>query len=222
MKQYQINLIIVITIVATVMILIIIPILIILTINSVTFEGQPALSGTYNLYGDSEAVQQFYSDRENLHAIGLSIRNPAFSNTEDISLDVIDESGTVQRSTILSGINISDGAFVKFVFEPIEASLNKEYFAVFKSPGSTQENLLGLFMTSQNPPWLGTLMVNNEIRDTKIALVRYYKPASKYRLITDLISNFITKVTYDLHFFSIYLLILGIIYWEVVQHKNKT
>lgn len=53
MKQYQINLIIVITIVATVMILIIIPILIILTINSVTFEGQPALSGTYNLYGDN-------------------------------------------------------------------------------------------------------------------------------------------------------------------------
>lgn len=164
-----------------------------LAINNIPSDVQPSLDKTKDVYGEFYAVQQFTSLKPNLNSVAMSIKNPNLKNKETIYFHLYDSEGQLTRTSTLNGLNVGDGAFVKFNFELIPDSLNQTYTFVITCPTAGSENLIALFYTDNKPDWIGQLAFEEEKVSGGISMVTYHKPASQFEVVKEIYSNWISR-----------------------------
>lgn len=179
-----------------------------LRIKYLPVSDQPSLDRTEKIYGEKVLKQKFISSENNLTAIGLSIKNPNLLNKDDIDLTLF-EGDIVVRSHKLNGANIEDGAFVKFIFDPLLDSKEKEYEFSLSASGAKDATALEPFISSNKPKNTGSLMIGEqEATGSSLSYVSFYKPEGKLLLMSEIYSAWFGRLTRDTAFFIIYLLIL--------------
>jgi hypothetical protein len=155
---------------------------------------QPGYGPTLGIYGLRNVTQKFISGNTNLSAIGTSIKNPNLKNKKDIILTLSDENMRLIRTTIISGQNVQDGDFIKFVFDPIPDSKNKTYFFNLNSPTAGPEDLIEVFL-SQNPPnWIEQYSYDKNVYPGGVPIVLYYKPVSKIEVVKEIYFNLFSRL----------------------------
>lgn len=155
---------------------------------------QPPLEKTKDIYGLFTVSQEFVSLRPNLTSIAMSIKNPNLKNKKAVTLSLYDEDKNLIRTATLNGLNIDDGAFVKFTFDTIPDSLNKKYTFSLIAPEAGPEDLLSVFYTDKKPAWIGQLKFGKEDVAGGISLVTFHKPQSKMEVVKEIYSNLISRL----------------------------
>lgn len=165
----------------------------VLGIKIIPSDVQPPLQYTQDVYQDLYISQEFTSLLPNLTDIGMSIKNPNLKDQNDITLSLYDQNGQLVRTSKLNGLNIGDGAFVKFQFSPIIDSLNQRYSFTIMSPSSYPEDLFELFYTDDKPSWIGQMQFNGKNVVGGLSFVTFHQPVSKIGLIKSIYSDFISR-----------------------------
>ncbi len=172
----------------------VLPAILALGIRVIPSDVQPSLNKTKDVYGLFTVTQEFTSLRPNMTSIGLSIKNPNLKNRKDVTLPLYNESGEIIRTSTLNGLNIDDGAFVKFTFDPITDSLNKKYSFTISAPFAGPEDLLALYCTDNKPSWIGQLIFDKEKVAGGLSMVTFHKPLSKAEVIKEIYSNLFSRL----------------------------
>jgi len=163
-------------------------------IKLISGNDQPSYSQTLGVYGDTDITQKFVSQVDNLSAVGTSIKNPNLLNRKDIIFTLYDENMKLVRTVTINGLNIEDGSFFKFVFDPIANSKNKIYFFNLKSPAAGPGNLIEVFL-SQNPPtWIVEYNYDQKTYSGGIPIVIFSKPTSKLETVKEVYSNLFSRL----------------------------
>lgn len=166
-----------------------------LLIKMVPSGEQPGYGGasTLSVFAYHDFKQYFFSDQPNLTAVATSIKNPNLKNQKDVIFTLLDESGNMIREEKISGRNIGDGDFVKFIFDPIQDSKNKKYSFILNSPDASEEEVLQVFIISPTDQVL-EYEYQDEVHPGGVPMVTYSKPASKLSIIKSVYSTWISKL----------------------------
>jgi len=172
------------------------PAVLALDIKSIPGNDQPGYSQTLDVYGSRDISQRFVSQVANLSAVGTSIKNPNLLNRKDITFTLYDENMKLVRTDTVNGLNIEDGSFFKFVFEPIPDSQNKTYIFNLKSPKAGPEDLIEVFL-SQNPPnWIVEYNYDLKTYPGGIPIVIFSRPTSKLETVKEVYSNLFSRLLF--------------------------
>ncbi len=196
--------------------ILIIPISILFTLDAFYLHSQPSLDATLDVYEDNQIKQVIYSDKNNLIGFGTSIKNPNFRNNENIYLELYEDDNLI-RSSHINGLNIPDGEFVQFRFEPIFESENKWYEIRINSPTSNSLNALQIFYSNELKRWMSDLFYNQEKIDGNLSILPIYKPESKFDLISSVYKDFINQFIFDTKFvvfYAVLIITLIIFIWK--------
>ena len=104
-----------------------------------------------------------------------------------------DENNNLIRTSILSGKNIEDGDFVKFVFDKIDDSFNKEFKFTLSSTTAGQEEIIELFLIQPT----SSIIEYTYQKETYLGgtpMVTFYKPGSKFEIIKLIYFNLLSKL----------------------------
>lgn len=173
------------------------------TINMIPAGDQPGYGPRrLSIYGKEELSQKFISNNKNLTAIGTTIKNPNLKNKKEVILNLYDNNNNLIRRSILNGFNIGDGDFVKFVFDVIPDSVNKEYLFTLSSPTAGADEIIEVFLM-ENPvdmdnPASGIIEYTfaEETFAGGIPLVTFHKPENKWEIIRGVYSNWLSKLLF--------------------------
>ncbi len=185
------------------------PAMLALGIRFIPNDIQPPLEEARGLFWKFEISQDFVSTKENLNAIGMSIGNRNLKNKKDVTLFLYDKKGELLRTSVLNGMNIDDGAFIRFMFEIIPDSKDKEYTFVLSAPDARKEDLLEIFYVKDKPSWIGDLKFDEEVAEGGISLVTFHKPISRVGLIKTIYSDWVNRFLEDTPFFVFYIITVG-------------
>jgi len=149
-------------------------------IDMVPASNQPGYDSNTRLaiYGIKELTQKFISEDKNLMAIGTSIRNPNLKNKKAIIFSLYDQGNNLIRSVTLNGLNVEDGAFVKFVFQPIPDSKGAEYSFTLASPDADSEQTIEVFIIEP---------------DGGIPMVTFHKPDNKWEIVKAVYASLLSR-----------------------------
>lgn len=147
--------------------------------------------GSVKIYGDHSFRQTFISKNENLAAIGTTIKNPMLENKQDVIFNLYSGGNLIRTSTI-SGLNIEDGEFVKFIFDPISDSKGKEYLFTISSPSAGEKEILELFLVPPTEEIL-SYVYDEEVFSGGTPMVTFHKPNSKWEVIKSVYSNLFSR-----------------------------
>ena len=170
------------------------PVILALGIKYIPYDTQPSLEGVKNIYGKYFISQVFTSQESELMGIAMTIKNPNLKNKQDFFFDLYDGSGNNLREVKLNGMNVEDGSYIKFLFDPIADSKGKEYKVVLTNPSAGPEEVLGIYYTQNRPSWIGTMMFNEEEASGGISLVTYHKPQSKLGVIKSIYFSWLSRL----------------------------
>ncbi|MFH0937187.1 MAG: hypothetical protein V1808_02755 [Candidatus Daviesbacteria bacterium] len=185
------------------------PALLALAIRSVPDGFQSSLEWTEKIYGNMTVTQSFISNKDNLLAIGASIKNPMLINKKNLMVTIMDERGSSKIITV-NGQNIKDGNFIKFTFEPIALAANHKFDVTFSSPDSTSNEAFEVFITKNPKPTDQNLTVNGQKKEGAIATVSFHKPANLISHSLNIYSQLISKFLGDRIFTIAYLFLIMI------------
>lgn len=174
-----------------------VPIVLSMNLKMVPINTQPGFNSDVRvpIYRDRVFVQKFTSKENNLTAIGMSIRNPNLNNKAGIIFSLQNLDGSIIRGVTISGMNLEDGSFTKFVFDPITDSLGKEYLFTISSPGAGPEETIELFIINpDNPSGIVEYSYMGESFEGGTPIVQYAKPANKAVIVKDVYSNLISRL----------------------------
>ncbi len=174
-----------------------VPIVLSVSLKMVPVNIQPGFNNNVKLsiYRDRVFVQKFVSKEENLTAIGMSIRNPNLKNKADIIFNLSNLDGSILRSVTLNGMNLEDGSFTKFVFDPISDSLGKEYIFTVSSPGAGPEEIIELFVIGvDSSSGITEYSYMGEAHEGGTPIVQYLRPVNKVEIIKEVYSNLISRL----------------------------
>lgn len=188
-----------------VLLIFILPLGLIFAIKYIPTDFQPPLKDTKKIYGNFVYYQSFISEKDNLAAIGVSLKNPRFANKNYTFFDLYNGENKVIRKVSLKGENIADGKFVKILFDPVEDSLNKKFTWSIYSPDSTNGDALEVFLTDKKPVWSMEFKVNEEVSQDSLSYVPLHKITNPTIILRQVISDWIFKLTSNKEFFVIYL-----------------
>lgn len=132
-----------------VFITLVLPVCLTLLVTNVPENNQPGFSHTQKVYDKNPVEQKIIPKKDLFSGIGVSIKNPNLVNNRDLLFEVYDSTNTKLRTITINGKYISDGKFVKFFFDPIKESANKEFTLKFLSPEPEKENALEVEMSYQ-------------------------------------------------------------------------
>jgi hypothetical protein len=149
-----------------------------------------------SIYGTRGLSQKFVSKEKNLVAIGTSIRNPNLKNKKEILFNLYDDKGVLIRISLLNGLNIQDGAFVKFVFEPIADSSNKTYVFTIDSPEAGPEETIETFYINKPTDSIIEFIYDKKTHPGGIPLVTFHKPESKLEVIMKVYSSLFSRLQF--------------------------
>lgn len=164
-------------------------------IRMIPANDQPGYGslGRVSVYGLRNFTQKFISKEKNMTAIGTTIKNPNLKNNKDIMLKLYDGNGNLVRTSVLNGFNIGDGDFVKFIFEPIPDSSQKEYSFVLSSPLAGEGQIIELFLTGKTNEIL-EYIYDDETRTGGAPIVTFHKPDSRLETVKLIYLNLFTKL----------------------------
>ena len=174
-----------------------------LPIKVVPFNDQPGYSTDYKrgVYGKKVIWQEFTSQEDRLTGIGLSIGNPNLKNKKEVILNLYQgkisqdsDLGKPIRQSILNGQNISDGAFVRFLFDPIANSKNQKYLISLASPDAGDEEVINIFFTNLKPDWIGELRHDQEVLAGAMPLVTFHKPQNRSSVIKSVYFDWLKRI----------------------------
>lgn len=166
-----------------------------LALDMVPANDQPGYDSNkrISIYGKRQITQKFISKDKNLTAIGTSIRNPNLKNRKEIVLNLYDKDKNLIRASTLNGQNIEDGAFVKFVFQTIPDSFEREYSFTLSSSGAGPEETVEVFYIEPTADII-EYFYEEETHPGGIPLVTFHKPESKLRVIEEIYSNWLSRL----------------------------
>lgn len=99
------------------------------------------------------------------------------------------------RSVTISGMNLEDGSFTKFIFDPIADSLGKEYIFTISSPGAGPEETIELFIIEiDGSSGITRYSYMGEEYEGGTPIVQYKKPSSKLNTVKEVYSNLISRL----------------------------
>ncbi|MFH1971205.1 MAG: hypothetical protein ABIJ05_02345 [Patescibacteria group bacterium] len=160
---------------------------------------QPPLDKTKDVYGIFTVSQEFISLKPGLMSVGMSIKNPNLQNKENVFFNLYNDKKELIRAVKYSGANIEDGAFVKFMFDPILDSKNQIYSFEISSPNAGPEQVLPIFYSERNPSWIRQMMHGKEEVVGGVSLVTFHKPESKIKVIEEIYFNWFSRLLFP-HF----------------------
>lgn len=174
---------------------------------------QPSLQSTQAIYKDIAISQSFISEKDNLSGIGMSIKNPYFRNKKDVILKVYDEGHNHQRTIVINGINIADGSLLKFKFDPVKNSANKQFSFELLAPNvDNQGESSEVFLTYTIPSWSRGLYINNDLTEGSISFFTLHRSANPIQSMFDMYKNWFYKLTKDPVFSIVYFaIVIGLI-----------
>ena len=171
-------------------------------VRYVSFDYQPSLDKTQRLDGFTTISQNFVASAKKLVAIGMSIKNPNFTNKTDVIIQVYDQNKVKLGEGVLNGANIADGDFVKFNLTQIPLEVGNEYYFTLTSPSTPEEFPYGVYI-SDSSKYENHL--RNEIEDNgAVSFVSFYKPDSHTALVADIYKKWFNKLLGDRPFFYFY------------------
>lgn len=177
--------------------LLLVPVVLSMGLKMIPVNTQPGFNYDVrvSIYRDRVFVQKFTAQKENLTAIGMSIRNPNLKNKADVIFNLENLDGSIVRSVLLNGMNLEDGSFTKFVFDPIPDSLGKEYLFTISSPGAGPEETLELFIIgADDKSGIMEYSYMGEAKAGGTPIVQYVKPVSKAEVIKEVFSNLLSRL----------------------------
>lgn len=185
------------TVITVLGIIFIVPMFLSLFIPMIPSGVQPGYDPNIRLsiYSNIVFVQKFVSKANNLTAIGLSIRNPNLKNQSEIIFNIYNPDGTLIRDVKISGRNLEDGSFIKFIFPPIIDSMNKEYLFSLSSPGAGAEETIELFIIKEGgESGIIEYSYGRENHPGGTPIVLYSKPDSKFSVIKSVYSSWLSRL----------------------------
>lgn len=166
-----------------------------LGIKYIPYDIQPSLDKVKNIYGKYTVSQEFVSQEGQLTGIAMTIKNPNLKNKKDFFMDLYNDKGELQREVKFSGMNVEDGTYIKFLFDPIADSKGKNYLITLSNPSAGDEEVLGIYYTQKVPSWIGTMKFDLEEQEGGISIVTFHKPQSKWGVIKTIYSGWLKRVT---------------------------
>lgn len=174
-----------------------------LEIRKIPHGFQPSLSDSQAIDKETSIKQFFEVENNNLSAIGLSIKNPYFRNSQDLFFSLYDNQGQQIRSVTLNGKNIADGNFLIINFDPIVDSGGKTFSFTLTSPGVESASSLEVYhSTSQSSP-TDQYLVNNQLKTGTVSFIYFWSPSNPIANLLVIYRNWLTKLFQDL-FFAIF------------------
>lgn len=146
------------------------------------------------IYSYYDISQVFTSQENYLTAIGISLGNPNLKNKNEIIFNLKDAGGITTRQIKISGANVQDGNFIKFVFDPIPDSKGKQFIFSISSPSAGPEEILNVYFSSEKTSWIGPATYGEEVIDTGLPIVTYHKVPSHIKVALDVFSSWIRRV----------------------------
>lgn len=174
----------------------ILPAILLVPVKMTPFNNQPGYSRDErrSIYNGHTISQEFTAQTDNLMAIALSIGNPNLKNKKAVNLKLYDEGGNLLRTSVLNGLNIEDGDYIKFIFPVIPDSKGKLYEFVIDSPDAGPEEVLYVFPTVSVPSWVGRMAYRDEKYNGGLSFVTYSQVTSKLGLIKEVYGDWIGRV----------------------------
>lgn len=171
------------------------PALLSLMIKYIPSASQPGynVDNRFSVYGNFVAEQGFISQEDRLSGIAMTIGNPNLNNKKDIKL-ILREGESVVREAHLSGLNIEDGAFVKFVFDSIVDSKGKAYTFTLESPEAGAEQVINIYFTKQKYDWMSDVKLGDEELPGAMPFVTLHTPVSKMSLVGKIYRDLLARI----------------------------
>lgn len=165
------------------------------TLKMIPAGDQPGYDSNQRLsiYGKRGVSQKFVSKEKNLTAVGTSIRNPNLKNKKEIIFNLYNEKEELVRTSLLSGLNIQDGDFVKFVFQSVPDSMNKIYSFTLLSPEAGPEETIEVFYTSFPTDSVLEYTYDEKIYPGGLPIVTFHKPESKWEVVKKVYSSWLSR-----------------------------
>ena len=183
------------TIISILFVLFIVPGIMASAIKMIPAGDQPGYGPRrLSIYGIGELSQKFISKEKNLTAIGTTVKNPNLKNKKEVILNLFDENHNLLRKSVLNGFNIGDGDFVKFVFEVVPDSLDKEYSFTLSSPTAAADEIIEVFLIDGPANGIIEYTFGEETHEGGIPLVTFHKPDSQWEVIRGVYSNWLSKL----------------------------
>lgn len=186
------------TTVSILFIIFVVPGIMALTVKMIPASDQPGYD--YNrrlsIYGIRLLSQKFVSTENNLTAVATSIRNPNLKNKKEVILNLYDSTGNLIRTSVLNGLNIEDGDFMKFVFAPIADSEDKEYSFTLSSPLAGEGETIEVFILDKSQGQLVEYSYEKEVKPGGMPMVTYHMPESKIKTIELVYSNWLSRLLF--------------------------
>lgn len=182
----------------------------------------PELGGSLKINGSIEVVQKFFFDKNNLSAIGLTIRNPSLVNKKDLIFKLEDEKRNLLREVRINGKVIDDGTLLKIKFAPLTDSMNKLYKFSLSSPESKSEESVEVYLAKDNSKGDWGVEVNSELTDGQIAFIGYSTPENRVMTSVNIYLEFFRKLISDQTFFVFYLVIFSILIGGIFYFGKKS
>jgi len=167
----------------------------------------------YRLSGKKRVGQTFIAGKNNLSRITLDLKNASLKNEKPVyfHLRQVDGLGDLRKIKI-SGFNIGDPSSVRFQFEPIPDSFQKEYYFYLDSPDSSDSDGIEVYHSSQDLYPDGKMMVNDEEIMGELRFSSFYFSDSKMTVFRETIENFASRLLMDKAFTALYLTLLILIF----------
>ena len=175
----------------------VVPGVVALLIKIVPYNDQPGYSvdNRKSIFFTNVVSQSFNAQEDRLTGIGITVGNPNLKNKKDVVLKLFNAAGSLVRTSTLNGLNIPDGNFTRFLFEPIADSKGKNYTFTLESPDAREEDVLYVYFTDGVPDWVGDVIFQEEIfEEGKLAFVTYHTPISKASLVTEIYTNWLGRM----------------------------
>jgi hypothetical protein len=172
----------------------VLPFVLALFIKIIPANDQPGYSGTRGVYGVFTVSQEFTSPDNNLTAIATTLGNPNLKNKDKIEFVLRSAEGNVVRTVTLSGLNVGDGAFVKFLFDPIVDSKDKKYIFTISSPGAGEEQVINVFVAQERTDFIGRATYGEEVIENGLPIVVYFKPMSRIGVASDIYASWLQRM----------------------------
>lgn len=192
-----------------------------LLINYVSYDTQPSLDKTQKLDEKNSVRQSFIAKDASLKSIGMSIKNPNFTNKTDVFISVYNINNLKIVSGELSGVNIADGDFVKFVFPPISLKIGEKYYFDLSSPTTPEDTPYGVYISDNS--LFENHMINKDEDEGAVSYVIFYEPDSQLGLATDIYKKMLSRFFSD-KFFSIFYmtLVLGLMAGVIFAKESSS
>jgi hypothetical protein len=189
-------------------------------IGHVSYDYQPSLDKTQKLDSSTSLSQSFVAKDSLLTGIGMSIKNPNFTNKTDVIIQVYDQNKVKLGEGVLNGANIADGDFVKFNLSQILLNVGQKYFFELSSPATPKETPYGVYLSANSD--FENYLVNGVVDEGSISYVAFYKPQSHTGLVLKIYKGWFAKLFSDKPFFYFYGGLLLVLSLPVVVKRESS